>query len=102
MAEGKFDSICSVKKNMFYNYIECNFRLVLRFSSIAHFVRGKFVYQISCVTDNLSKYEVKPITALKMLFAIRELKQVTFVSHGRKLEVNISYVRRVVFPRFSN
>ena len=31
-----------------------------------------------------------------------ELKQVTFLSHERKPEVNISHARTVVSPRFSN
>ena len=33
---------------------------------------------------------------------IRELKQATLFSHGRKQEVNISRARTVVSPRFAN
>ena len=32
----------------------------------------------------------------------RELKQATFLSHGRKPEVNILHARTAVPPRFSN
>ena len=34
--------------------------------------------------------------------AIRELKYETFLSHGQKPEVNISYTRRIVSAKCSN
>ena len=36
------------------------------------------------------------------IFVIRELKEVAFLSHGRKPEGDISHARKVVSPRFSN
>ena len=42
------------------------------------------------------------ILKLVLLSHGRELKQMTFLSHGRKQEVNISLASTVVSPRFSN
>ena len=44
----------------------------------------------------------KTVSLSKLQVIDRELKQVTFLSHGRKLEVNIWHARIVISPRFSN